>query len=70
MFYNTVEESTLEILKKILSLPEFKNYYLVGVTALALQLRHRLSVDLDLFGQDLLPKEKVSKNINKIAKIT
>lgn len=45
-----VEPATLELLKKLQSLPELRNTRLVGGTALALQLGHRKSIDLDFFG--------------------
>jgi predicted nucleotidyltransferase component of viral defense system len=45
----TVEPRTLELLKEIQSLPLLKDFYLVGGTSLALQIGHRVSVDLDLF---------------------
>jgi len=34
---------------------KFKGFYLVGGTALALQIGHRLSVDFDLFSSTILP---------------
>ena len=46
----TVEYSTLELLRKLQSLPILRDTRLVGGTALALQLGHRKSVDLDFFG--------------------
>ena len=46
----TVEPSTLDLLKRLQRLPELSNIRLVGGTALALHLGHRKSVDLDLFG--------------------
>lgn len=46
----TIEPATLELLKKIQSIPEFQGTRLVGGTALALQIGHRQSVDLDFFG--------------------
>jgi Nucleotidyl transferase AbiEii toxin, Type IV TA system len=46
---STVEPRTLELLKQLMLLPELDNYYLVGGTALALQIGHRMSIDLDLF---------------------
>ncbi|GHV10387.1 hypothetical protein FACS1894162_4190 [Bacteroidia bacterium] len=46
----TVEDSTLVLLKKLQQIPLFDNLRLVGGTALALQLGHRHSIDLDLFG--------------------
>jgi predicted nucleotidyltransferase component of viral defense system len=45
----TVEPATLELLKKLVALPELKNYRLVGGTALSLLFGHRKSIDLDLF---------------------
>lgn len=46
----TVIPSTLDLLKKIQSLPNVSGLRLVGGTALALHIGHRKSVDLDLFG--------------------
>jgi len=45
----TVEPATLELLKKIVSLPELSQFRLVGGTALSLLFGHRKSIDLDLF---------------------
>ena len=47
----TVTPDTLELLKKLQSMPELAETRLVGGTALALLLGHRLSIDLDLFGK-------------------
>jgi hypothetical protein len=46
----TIESHTLDILRRLQGLPELSNTRLVGGTALALQLGHRISVDLDVFG--------------------
>lgn len=46
----TIESKTLELLRSIQSLEVFSKVRLVGGTALALQLGHRKSVDLDFFG--------------------
>lgn len=43
------------------ALPRFSNFYLVGGTALALQIGHRLSVDLDLFSREELPANLLPK---------
>ncbi len=45
----TVAPATLTLAQRILSLPELAGVRLVGGTALALQLGHRTSVDLDFF---------------------
>jgi len=47
----TIAPDTLSLLKRIQQLPEFSDTRLVGGTALALQMGHRISVDLDLFGE-------------------
>lgn len=47
--YQTVEPATLELIKKLQSLDELQDARLVGGTALALQIGHRKSVDIDLF---------------------
>lgn len=47
----TISPDTLTLLKRIQSLDEFAGTRLVGGTALALQLGHRKSIDLDFFGR-------------------
>lgn len=42
-------------------LKRFKGFYLVGGTALALQIGHRLSVDFDMFTDDTLPPRILNK---------
>jgi hypothetical protein len=50
LHYETIESTTLELLKKLQHVKEFSKLRLVGGTSLALQLGHRKSIDLDLFG--------------------
>ena len=50
LYYQTVDASTLELLKKLQLTAVFKNMRLAGGTSLALQIGHRKSIDLDLFG--------------------
>ncbi len=45
----TVSAELLESLNILMQMPALKNYRLVGGTALALQIGHRISVDIDLF---------------------
>ena len=48
--YQTINPDTLELLRRLMAEPLFSQTRLVGGTALALQLGHRSSIDLDLFG--------------------
>lgn len=49
LYTKTVEPFTLELLKDLMSKDYLNQFFLVGGTALSLQLGHRVSVDLDLF---------------------
>ena len=44
-----VSPQLLKLLQRLMSLPELNKHHLVGGTALALQIGHRISVDIDLF---------------------
>ena len=50
LHYEAIDPPTLEVLKRLLQIPVFSGLRLVGGTSLALQLGHRKSVDIDLFG--------------------
>jgi len=70
LHYETIEPTTLELLKKIQQLPEFKNTRLVGGTALALQIGHRKSVDLDIFGEINCDSSVLQTALSSIANVT
>ena len=53
----TVEPATLGLLERIVALPEFIDFRLVGGTALSLLYGHRKSIDLDFFTDKPLNKE-------------
>ena len=52
LFKETIEPSSLELLKRLQSTNLLKEFHLAGGTSLALQIGHRISVDLDLFTQN------------------
>lgn len=79
LHYETIVPEARSLLEKLSDLPVLKDARLVGGTALALQLGHRTSVDLDFFGRISADSEElrsilrdvghvevtsVSKNIN------
>ena len=63
--YRTVYPKTLELLKKLMMLSELQDFFLVGGTALALQLGHRISIDIDLFIQKDFDTKKLFSILNK-----
>ncbi len=50
LHFKTIEPATLGLLKSLMELPALRETRLVGGTSLALQIGHRQSIDLDLFG--------------------
>ncbi|MDP3725371.1 MAG: nucleotidyl transferase AbiEii/AbiGii toxin family protein [Nanoarchaeota archaeon] len=56
------ESALTEKAKKLFSqLGKLKKFYLVGGTALALQIGHRISVDFDFFSEEELPADLLRK---------
>ena len=68
--YKTIEPGTLQLLKDLQSLPIFYDTRLVGGTALALQLGHRNSVDLDIFGTIPASSEEVREMLSERHTVT
>lgn len=56
----TVSPATLELLKHLMNDSRLQDFALVGGTALALQMGHRISVDLDLFSPDRFDEMELS----------
>jgi len=63
LHYQTIDLPTLELLKSLQQIPNFSNLRLAGGTALALQLGHRKSIDLDLFGAINIDELSLSKSL-------
>jgi predicted nucleotidyltransferase component of viral defense system len=72
LYYKAINTISLELLKQLLAIPCFSNLYLAGGTSLALQIGHRKSIDLDLFGkvevEDIANELKSFGNIQLIKK--
>ena len=62
---NVVRKSLWDLLRFLQKSNVFENYFLVGGTALSLQLGHRISDDIDLFTRDDINKEKIFDFLNK-----
>ena len=67
--YETIHPNTLGLLKKIQSLEMFADTRLVGGTALALQIGHRKSVDLDFFGKVDASLDEISIELSNFADV-
>lgn len=61
----TVAPATLELLKRIMSDQNLPAFRLVGGTSWALQIGHRISVDLDLFSNELFDENTVREYLEQ-----
>jgi hypothetical protein len=69
LHYNTITAKTLELLKNLQAVPEFSELRLVGGTALALQIGHRNSVDIDLFGKTSIDEFALNETLSHFGKL-
>ena len=68
--FKTIEPGTLKLLKELQALHFLQEARLVGGTALALQLGHRKSIDLDYFGKIDVEPESLRKILSETHSIT
>ena len=69
LYTHTVKPGTLGLLTQIMKIPELTGFNLAGGTSLALQIGHRLSVDLDLFGNRPFAQQEILDLINHLGDI-
>ncbi len=70
MYSESLRSDTKKVLNKIKDLDFLDKFYLAGGTALALQLGHRDSVDLDFFTLDKELPEGLEKELSSVSKYT
>lgn len=64
----TVVPELMELLRKLMTVENFSNFYLVGGTSLALQIGHRNSIDIDLFGKQDIDYDLYINLLNNFGK--
>ena len=70
LHYEAIDSTTLEILKRLLKIPAFTDLRLVGGTSLALQVGHRKSIDIDLFGLLKADEFAISNDLKEFQNVT
>ena len=65
----TIQPELLELLKKIMSSSIFNGFNLVGETSLALQIGHRFSVDIDMFGKQEIDEFEFVDELSNFGKV-
>ena len=69
LHYETIIPETQSLLEKLSALPVLDDARLVGGTALALQLGHRTSVDLDFFGRINADSEELRDILREVGRV-
>lgn len=65
----SISPELLELLTQLMHNDVFKHYNLVGWTALALQIGHRVSIDIDLFGNCEIDEITVLDQLNALGPV-
>ncbi len=69
LHYETIDKGTLGLLKQLQGINFFSELRLVGGTSLALQLGHRISIDIDLFGTFDADEFEVYEKFNELGSV-
>lgn len=64
-----VSSKLLELINNLMQIETFSNFNLVGGTSLALQLGHRISIDIDLFGVSEINEIEFNEELSKLGTI-
>ena len=69
LHYKSVSAELLELLEFIMNQREFDEFNLVGGTSLALQMGHRISIDIDLFGASEIDEDLFLEVLKKLGTV-
>lgn len=69
LHYKSVSAELLELLEFIMNQREFDEFNLVGGTSLALQMGHRISIDIDLFGASEIDEDLFLEVLKKFGAV-
>jgi hypothetical protein len=65
-----IDPLNLDLLRRLMREPELAPFYLVGGTALALHLGHRLSADFNLFRDDAFDTRALAESLTGLPGFT
>jgi len=69
LYKHAVSPELLDLIKLFMQRPLFREFNLVGGTALALQMGHRISIDIDMFGSFELEETDISKELRALGNL-
>lgn len=69
MFWDILDQTRIELLRKIIEIKPVPKAYLAGGTGLALMLGHRESIDFDWFTPDAFQIQEIIDKLSRIGKV-
>lgn len=69
LYKQSVKPELLGLIENLMKIEAFKNFNLVGGTSLALQIGHRISVDIDLFGNSEIDELEFNEELSRLGTI-
>jgi predicted nucleotidyltransferase component of viral defense system len=69
LHYSTIYPETLQLLRELQNIKYLDDFLLVGGTSLALQIGHRVSIDLDLFAVTKVEIPSIKDHIDHLGRI-
>lgn len=69
LYTSALPNGTLELLKRLMAIPEIEDFNLAGGTALALHIGHRISFDLDFFGKRPFEREEILELVSHTGEV-
>jgi hypothetical protein len=70
LYKETVETETLDLIQRLMLDPGLAAFFMVGGTALSLQIGHRISIDIDLFTQNDFDSISLKKHMEEVHGMT
>lgn len=70
MYSEALSEETIQAVDKIKKCSFAQKFYLAGGTALAIQIGHRKSIDLDFFSRETIDVANLKKELSNVGKLT
>lgn len=70
MHKESIDKKTKSVLEKIKRASFMQDFYLAGGTALAIEIGHRISVDLDFFSRDNFDTKKIIRGLSALGRLS
>jgi hypothetical protein len=66
LYKDTVNRDLIDVAEKLALLPQLEKFRIAGGTGVALQIGHRVSIDIDLFSNEKVNKVEIASSLNEL----